>query len=92
MVLTTPIVLTQTHGIVLVLLNHTRTRGPSVTRMPDILYLFIFGRNQSGCEKTKKKVGFLPSTLWILLAIYICFALMKTTMCFKHLEASHIMP
>ena len=35
MVLTTPMVLTQTHGIVLVLLNHTRTRGPSVTRVRD---------------------------------------------------------
>ena len=28
-------VLTQTHGIVSVLLNHTRMRGPSVTRMRD---------------------------------------------------------
>ena len=35
MVLTTPMVLTKTHGIELVLLNHTRTRGPSVTRMRD---------------------------------------------------------
>ena len=35
MVLTTPMVLTQTHGIVPVLLNHTRTRGPSVARMRD---------------------------------------------------------
>ena len=37
MSLTTPIVLTQTHGIVLVLLNRTRTRRPSVTRMRDFL-------------------------------------------------------
>ena len=50
----------------------------------------IYGRNQSGCEKAKK-VGFLPSILWVFLTIYICFALMKITMCFKHLEASHIM-
>ena len=28
-------VLTKTHGIESVLLNHTRTRGPSVTRMRD---------------------------------------------------------
>ena len=35
MVLTTPIVLTKTHGIESVILNHTRTRGPSVTRMRD---------------------------------------------------------
>ena len=33
MVLTTPMALTQIHGIVLVLLNHTCTRGPSVARM-----------------------------------------------------------
>ena len=37
MVLTAPMVLTQTHGIVSVLLNNTHTRGPSVTRMRDIL-------------------------------------------------------
>ena len=30
-------VLTETHGIEWVLLNHTRTRGPSVTRMRDFL-------------------------------------------------------
>ena len=35
MVLTIPIVLTKTHGIESVILNHTRTRGPSVTRMRD---------------------------------------------------------
>ena len=38
MVLTTPIVLTKTHGIESVILNHTRTRGPSVTRMRDFFY------------------------------------------------------
>ena len=37
MVLTTPMVLTQRYGIVLVLLNHTRTRGQSVARMQDFL-------------------------------------------------------
>ena len=43
MVLTTPRVLTYTHGIVSVLLNHTRTRGPSVTRMRDfLLYIMLF--------------------------------------------------
>ena len=35
MVLTTPMVLTQTDGIVSVLLNHTRARGPSFTLMRD---------------------------------------------------------
>ena len=38
MVLTTPMVLTKTHGIELVILNHTRMRGPSVTRMRDFFY------------------------------------------------------
>ena len=38
MVLTTPMVLTKTHGIESVLLNHTRTRGPSVTRMRDFFW------------------------------------------------------
>ena len=37
MVLTKPMVLTQTHGIVSVLLNHSCTRGPSVARMWDFL-------------------------------------------------------
>ena len=40
MILTSPMVLTKTHGIVSVLLNHTGTRGPSVTRMRDFLYIF----------------------------------------------------
>ena len=38
MVLTTPMVLTKTHGIESVIINHTRTRGPSVTRMRDFLF------------------------------------------------------
>ena len=39
MVLTTTMILTLTHGIELVLLNHTRTRGPSITRMRDFFLL-----------------------------------------------------
>ena len=40
MVLTTPMVLTKTHGIESVILNHTRTRGPSDTRMRNLLLLY----------------------------------------------------
>ena len=40
MVLTTPMVFTQTHGIVSVFLNHTHTRGPSVARMQDFYYIY----------------------------------------------------
>ena len=44
MVLTTSMVLTQTHGIESVLLYHTCTRGPSVTCMRDFLkFYLIFG-------------------------------------------------
>ena len=39
MVLTPPMVFAQTDGIESVLLNHTRTRGPSVTCMRDFLNL-----------------------------------------------------
>ena len=42
MVLTTPMGLTQTHCIEMVLLNNTCMRGPSVTRMRDLLRYFIF--------------------------------------------------
>ena len=35
MVITTRMVWTETHGIESVILNHTRTRGPSVARMRD---------------------------------------------------------
>ena len=35
MVLTPPMVVTQTDGIVSVLLDHIRTRGPSVARIQD---------------------------------------------------------
>ena len=52
--------------------------------------MVIYGRNQSGCEKAKN-VGFLPFILLVFLTIYIVVALMKITMCFKQLEASHIM-
>ena len=41
--------------------------------------------------KRLKKMGFLPSLFWVFLTIYIFVALMKITMCFKQLEASHIM-
>ena len=40
--------------------------------------------------KRLKKIVFLPSILWVFLIIYIFFVKMKITMCFKHLEASHI--
>ena len=52
--------------------------------------LLIYGRNQSGCEKAKNLV-FLPFILWVFLTIYIFVALMKITMCFKQLGASHNM-
>ena len=35
MVLTTPMEMTKTHGIESVIVNHTLTTGPSVTRMRD---------------------------------------------------------
>ena len=54
------------------------------------LVLHTYGRNQSGC-KNAKKMGFLPSFLWVFLSIYIFVALMNITMCFKKLEASYIM-
>ena len=38
MVLTTPMELIQTHGIVLELLNHTRTKGISFARMQDFFF------------------------------------------------------
>ena len=52
--------------------------------------MYIYGRNQSGREKAKK-VKFVSSILWVFLTPYFFFALMEITMCFKHLEASHIM-
>ena len=41
--------------------------------------------------KTLTESEIFTSILWVLLTIYIFFALMKITMCSKHLEASHIM-
>jgi hypothetical protein len=55
-----------------------------------VFALDIYGRNQSECEKAKN-VEFLAFILWVFLTIYISVALMKITMCFKQLEASHIM-
>ena len=54
MISATPIVLAQTHGIESVLLNHTHTRGPSVTRMRDLSYLFspsFLGKGAGTCIK-----------------------------------------
>ena len=47
MVLTTPMILTQTHGIKSVLLNYTHTRGPSVARMRDLFNFYILN---PGCK------------------------------------------
>ena len=51
--------------------------------------LYIYGRNQLGCEKAEK-VGCLPSIHFFFFTIYIFVDLMKITMCFNQLEASHI--
>ena len=48
------------------------------------------GGISQGVERLTK-MRFLPSILWVFLTTYIFFALMKIIMCFKHLEASHIM-
>ena len=48
-----------------------------------------YGSYQSGCEKAKN-VGFSPFILCVILTIYIFVALMEITMCFKQLEACHI--
>ena len=53
MVLTTPMVLTKTHGIESVLLNHTCTRGPSVTRMRDF--------SNIGCQAMLPSSQVLPN-------------------------------
>ena len=45
MVLETPMVLTKIHGIKSVILNHTRMRGPSVTRMQDFFKYLGFQQN-----------------------------------------------
>ena len=43
MVLTPPMVFSETDGIESVLLNHTGMRGPSVSRMRDFFYIRIWG-------------------------------------------------
>ena len=53
-------------------------------------YDVIYGRNQSGCEKAKKKWDFHPLYFGFSWP-FTFFALMTITMCFNHLEASHIM-
>ena len=45
MVLTPPMVFAQTYGIVSVLLDHTRTRGPSVARIPDSFFAKVSNSN-----------------------------------------------
>ena len=42
MVLATPMVLTQNHVIVMILLNQTHTRGLSVARMRDFFWMVWF--------------------------------------------------
>ena len=63
---------------------------PEHQKVEDFLFLPIYGRNQSGCEKARN-VGFLPFIIWAFLTIFIFVALMKLAMCFKQLQASHIM-
>ena len=62
MVLTPPMVFAQTDGIESVLLNHTRTRGPSVTRMRDFSYTI-----QSFYKIRSKKRKFCESEVGELL-------------------------
>ena len=70
MVLTTPMVLTKTHGIESVILNHTHTRGPSVTRLRDFFTIYIRNSQQKRIlcglhykkrTITAKLVSFMPS-------------------------------
>ena len=72
MVLTTPIVLTYSHGIESVLLNHTHMRGPSVARMRDF-YTHIFPQKylvstfmyKYGCDEAKKQpYSFNTAYIW----------------------------
>ena len=62
MVLTTPMVLTLTHGIVLVLLNHTHTRGPGVAHMRDFLELklYFLVETESYVAICLHLIGFFP--------------------------------
>ena len=52
--------------------------------------LRLYGRNQSGCEKAKMW-NFYPLLFGFSQPFTHFFALMKISMCFKQLEASHIM-
>ena len=54
-----------------------------------IQVIWLYGRNQSGCKKAIH-VGLLLYILWVFLTIYIFVALIKITIFFKQLEASHI--
>ena len=60
MVLTTPIVLT--HGVVAELLNHTRTRGPSVAHIWDFLELkrYFLVETESYVAICLHLIGFYP--------------------------------
>ena len=49
----TSMVFAQTDGIELVLLNHTRTRGPSVTRMQDFSFYFLLYNTGRFVKKIK---------------------------------------
>ena len=60
--MTTLMVLIQIHGIVLVLLNHTCTRGLSVARMRDfhrIVYYELPGASGSDNEKKKSLLKYI---------------------------------
>ena len=57
MVLTTPMVLTLTHGILSDLLNHTHTRGPSVARMRDFFFERLPLANIETIETWNTKLG-----------------------------------
>ena len=56
------------------------------------LYAFHYMGGTSQDVKRLKKWDFLPQYFGFFLSIHIVFALLKINMCFKHLEASHIMP
>ena len=59
MVLPTPMVLTEIHGIGSVVLNHTHTKGPSVTRMQEC---FLFsGIYEYSDNKIKITIGWLSN-------------------------------
>ena len=55
MVLTTPMVLTEIHGIESVVLNHTHTQGPSITRMQD--YFLFYTNYKYSDNKIKITIG-----------------------------------